>query len=113
MEECPKDFNIDGILCIKPQPYGVGLGYAWQFGDSLDDIKQFERCEAANPSVGCEKFGLLVYPKCMNGFKKAADAIAFLCAAFCPDEYEDLGVSCKKPCATAKVLLSEIDERLE
>jgi len=48
--------------------YGRGVGYPWKFGDkfgSLDQAK--ERCEKAEP-LGCEKSGLIYYPKCKQGY---------------------------------------------
>ena len=34
---CPSEFTDDGVVtCIKPQSYGRGAGYPWQFGDDFD-----------------------------------------------------------------------------
>jgi len=32
-QACPAGYRDDGPFCAKPEPYGRGAGYAWQFGD--------------------------------------------------------------------------------
>ncbi|RZF44093.1 hypothetical protein LSTR_LSTR004465 [Laodelphax striatellus] len=63
---CPQGFRDDGLFCRLPE-YGRGAGYPWKFGDPLNDSKQWQRCLHDHPQ-GCEKWGLVVYPKCAAGY---------------------------------------------
>ncbi len=93
---CPAGFRDDGAYCAKPTTYGRGAGYPWQFGDPLNDSGMFKRCGDANGGSGnCEKYDLIVYPKCKPGY--SADGCC-LCrySAPCPSGMTDIGVSCKK-----------------
>lgn len=64
---CPAGFRDDGLFCRLAE-YGRGGGYAWQFGDPLNDSGMYRRCEADNGAGNCEKNGLIVYPKCKPGY---------------------------------------------
>jgi hypothetical protein len=93
---CPSGFRDDGLYCGKPAPYGRGGGYAWQIGDPLlpDYSGPRKRCEKDNGVGNCEQWGAMIYPKCRAGFHNVASN---LCSPNCPDGWEDIGVSCKKP----------------
>jgi hypothetical protein len=67
-QSCPSGFRDDGAFCAKPSSYGRGGGYAWKFGDSLNDRGMCSRCERDYGSGNCEKSGAIVYPKCKAGF---------------------------------------------
>jgi len=92
-EPCPEGFRDDGLFCAKPWDYGRGVGYPWKFGDeiSLESAKQ--RCEEEN-SEGCEKWGLIMYPKCKPGYHNVG---CCMCSRDCPAGWTDIGVSCLKP----------------
>ncbi len=91
--ECPAGFRDDGLHCAKGAPYGRGGGYAWQFGDPLNDNGMIKRCEAANGAGNCEKNGLIFYPKCRAGYVAMG---ANICSPQCPSGMVDIGVSCQK-----------------
>ncbi|RZF44092.1 hypothetical protein LSTR_LSTR004464 [Laodelphax striatellus] len=80
---CPQGMRNDGLFCRRSE-YGRGAGYPWKFGDALNDNAMFERCRADNPQLGCEKHGLIVYPKCRDGYS------AFGCC-ICRPERPDCG----------------------
>ena len=80
-ENCPDKFPDQGAYCGKPSPYGRGAGYTSE-----------SACEKDN-SQGCEKNGLLWYPKCADGFHAFGCCI---CSPNCPDTMTDIGVSCAK-----------------
>ena len=65
-QTCLSRFRDDGAFCAKPKPYGRGIGYPWKFGDKLNDHGMRSRYEKAHPE-GCEKNGLIYYPKCREG----------------------------------------------
>ena len=65
--KCPEGFRDDGLFCRKAE-YGRGGGYPWKFGDSLNDKGMFRRCEKSHGKGGCQKYGLIVYPKCKAGY---------------------------------------------
>uniref|UniRef100_A0A914DW01 Uncharacterized protein n=1 Tax=Acrobeloides nanus TaxID=290746 RepID=A0A914DW01_9BILA len=73
-EDCPNGFTDIGLLCLKPNSYSRGLGYALWNNDT---------CEKENPQ-GCELLGLVWYPKCQNGLAPAG------CYSI------DWGLSCSK-----------------
>ncbi|ETV94978.1 hypothetical protein H310_11618 [Aphanomyces invadans] len=88
----------EGQYCLKKK-YGRGVGYPWKFGDSLNDVAMFKRCEKDNGGPGtCEKNGLVVYPKCEVGYSSTGCCICSPTATDC----EKLGladrsdVSCTK-----------------
>ena len=92
---CPDKFRDDGAFCAKPEPYGRGGGYPWQFGDAAFDLSGARRrCEGANGGAGtCEQDGAIFYPKCKAGFTKVGCCI---CSPACPAGMTDIGVSCAK-----------------
>jgi hypothetical protein len=83
----------DGTFCAKPEPYGRGAGFPWQFGDALNDSGMFNRCTAANGAGNCEKSGEIVYPKCRANFHAVG---CCTCSPDCPSGMTDIGVSCQK-----------------
>lgn len=91
--DCPPGFRNDGLHCAKGAPYGRGGGYAWQFGDPLNDNGMIKRCEADNGAGNCEKNGLIFYPKCRAGYVAMG---ANICSPQCPSGMVDIGVSCQK-----------------
>lgn len=48
--------------------YGRGWGYAWQFGDELNDKGMKKRCEKEEGKGKCQKCLLMFYPKCKSGY---------------------------------------------
>ena len=72
--DCPKDYRDDGAFCFKPKPYGRGVG-SIKGGDDK------------------EKWGLLWYPKCSEGYYAFACCI---CSPKCPEGMKDIGISCAK-----------------
>ncbi|EAR92672.1 hypothetical protein TTHERM_00320180 (macronuclear) [Tetrahymena thermophila SB210] len=91
--QCPPGFRDDGLFCAKPEAYGRGVGYPWKFGDDLNLNNALKRCESEN-SQGCEQNGLIIYPKCRQGFHSFGCCI---CSPDCPSGTTDIGVSCTKP----------------
>lgn len=65
---CAPNERDDGTSCWI-DTVGRGSGYAWQFGDSLNDDGMISRCEADNGKGNCEKYGLMYYPKCKAGYE--------------------------------------------
>jgi hypothetical protein len=58
----------DGLFCRRFE-YGRGVGYPWQFGDPIfSSSGQYARCNRDHPTLGCEMWGLIVYPKCRAGY---------------------------------------------
>jgi hypothetical protein len=92
-QDCPAGFRDDGAFCAKPESYGRGAGYPWQFGDPLNDSGMFNRCTAANGAGNCEKSGAIVYPKCRANFHAVGCCV---CSPDCPSGMPDIGVSCTK-----------------
>ncbi len=92
---CPAGFKDIGLFCQKPSgTYGRGVGYGWKIGDPVGNYdKARQRCVGAN-SQGCEKIGLIWYPKCKTGYKATT---ANICAPACPSGYADTGTGCRKP----------------
>lgn len=81
-QACPPGFPDDGAFCRKPDAYGRGAGYVlWQEG----------RCNSDNPAYGCERYGLIWYPRCRPSFHNEGCCI---CSPDCPPESTDIGVSC-------------------
>ena len=93
-KSCPAGYRDDGAFCFKPAPYGRGGGYPWHAGDPLNDTKMFERCEKDHGKGNCEKYGLIVYPKCKENFHPAGCCV---CSPDCPAGWTDIGISCTKP----------------
>jgi len=84
IENCPNGFRNDGYFCAKPSPYGRGSGYV---------IWDEWRCSRDNPSTGCEKWGLMWYPRCRSGYYAFGCCI---CSPSCQNGQVDIGVSCAK-----------------
>jgi len=82
VSECPAGFRDDGLYCAKPGAYGRGAGYTSEGA-----------CASGHPD-GCEKNGLLWYPKCQANFHSVG---CCTCSPSCPDGWTDIGVSCTKP----------------
>ena len=81
---CPDGFRDDGAFCAKPGPYGRGAGYP---------LWDEDKCKRDNKELGCEKWGLIWYPRCRAGFHNVACCI---CSPNCPYDMVDIGVSCTK-----------------
>jgi hypothetical protein len=93
-KNCPAGYADNGLYCGKPAAYGRGAGYPWKIGDkpfNLDSAR--DRCAKDN-AQGCEQNGAIIYPKCKAGFHAVGSNI---CSPDCPQGWEDIGVSCKKP----------------
>ncbi|KAG5183025.1 hypothetical protein JKP88DRAFT_152243, partial [Tribonema minus] len=92
-QQCPSGYRDDGITsCLKPSAYGRGGGFPWKFGDTPFRYDKAEsRCEKANPS-GCERQGLIYYPKCRSGFH----SVGLVCSPDCPAGMRDFGIGCSK-----------------
>jgi hypothetical protein len=80
-QDCVNNYRDDGAFCFKPEPYGRGVGYVNE-----------KKCENENP-IGCEKNGLLYYPKCKEGFHNFGCCV---CSPDCPNGMTDIGISCAK-----------------
>ena len=83
-QDCPSGFRNDGAFCAKPDAYGRGVGYP---------LWDEDKCRRDNPELGCEKWGLIWYPKCRAHFHNVACCI---CSPDCPSDMTDIGVSCAK-----------------
>lgn len=93
-QDCPAGYRNDGGHCAKPEAYGRGAGYPWEFGDpAFKGDGQIARCERDNGAGNCEQDGALYYPKCRPGFHKVGCCI---CTPDCPAGMVDIGVSCQK-----------------
>jgi hypothetical protein len=98
--KCPDGYTDNGDYCRKPDEYGRGGGYPWQFGDALSLEAATKRCEADKGAGNCEQNGAVIYPKCKDKFHAVG---ANICSADCPAKtsiggnWQDIGVSCKKP----------------
>lgn len=44
-----------------------GFGARWPFEWDLTAARS--RCEKANPDLGCEQIGAIIYPKCKKGYE--------------------------------------------
>ena len=84
-ETCPSGYRDDGAFCAKPGSYGRGGGHITKSG--------CEKSSQAKTSGGCDKYGLLYYPKCNAGFHNFGCCV---CSPSCPDGMVDIGVSCTK-----------------
>lgn len=58
---------------------------------NLDKARQ--RCLKHNPTLGCQKYGEIIYPNCRANFHNVACCV---CSPDCPSEMTDIGVSCQK-----------------
>lgn len=83
---CPSGFTDTGLYCmINSATYGRGAGYPWKFGDWFNDNGMFSRCQADHGKGNCEKYGLIVYPKCKSGYTNSGCCIcaaSFSCNSF-------------------------------
>ncbi|CAK4615840.1 hypothetical protein LEN26_003417 [Aphanomyces euteiches] len=70
-----------GISCTKPAAYGRGVGHIHE-----------DKCKSQN-SQGCEKNGLLWYPKCKAGYHAFGCCV---CTPDCPAGFNDDGAYCRK-----------------
>ena len=66
---CPPNFKTNGAYCMKPKSIGRGWGSQ-------------KMCK------GCEKFGLLWYPKCPENYHSEG---CCLCVHDCPSKLGDMG----------------------
>jgi hypothetical protein len=82
-QKCPPGFTDTGAHCLKPSSYGRGVGYA---------LWNEQKCNNENKQ-GCEKSGLMWYPKCKEGFHPVGCCV---CSPNCPKGWTDIGVSCQK-----------------
>ncbi|RHY98694.1 hypothetical protein DYB37_013739 [Aphanomyces astaci] len=64
---CPAGLADQGLFCRNSE-YGLGVGYPWKFGDSLNDSGMFQSCQMDHGQDKCEKWGLVVCPKCLPGY---------------------------------------------
>jgi len=83
-QDCPQSFRDDGAFCYKPSSYGRGVGYA---------LWNEDKCNRENNNLGCEKWGLIWYPKCKANFHNVACCV---CSPDCPEGMTDIGISCAK-----------------
>ena len=72
--KCPREFKSNGAYCMKPNSIGRGWGSQ-------------KMCK------NCEKFGLLWYPKCPEGYHAEG---CCLCTRDCPAGMGDIGQMCAK-----------------
>ncbi len=72
--KCPKGFRSNGSFCQKPKSLGRGWG-------------------SHSPCANCEKWGLLWYPKCPQGYHTVG---CCLCSPDCPPGLKDDGQQCSK-----------------
>lgn len=90
-QNCPSGFTDTGAHCLKPKPYGRGAGYAiWNEGKCNNENKQ-----------GCEKSGLIWYPRCAPSFHAVGCCV---CSPDCPKGTKDIGVSCQKDSYTRRTI---------
>ena len=82
-QSCPSSFKNHGAFCLKPKPYGRGAGYV---------VWDKDKCRKRHKQ-GCEKNGLLYYPKCKSGFHATGCCI---CSPNCANGQSDIGISCAK-----------------
>jgi hypothetical protein len=80
-QQCAEGLKDGGVTCAKAAGYGRGTGYA-----------SSDKCTKENKQ-GCEKSGLLQYPKCKDGFKAVGCCV---CSPICPNEMTDAGAFCTK-----------------
>lgn len=80
--KCPPHFTNLGLSCAKPKPYGRGAGTISK-----------HHCLHHHADEGCQKWGLLWYPKCRASFHHVACCI---CSPDCPAHTTDIGEVCIK-----------------
>lgn len=79
---CPPGAVNLGFACLKPAPYGRGVGYA---------IWDQAKCQRNHGS--CELYGLIWYPKCAAGFHNFGCCV---CTPDCSARTVDIGAACLK-----------------
>ncbi len=84
---CPSGFHDIGMFCQKPAAYGRGGGYV---------LWDKNKCNRQNRQ-GCERNGLLYYPRCNSGYHAFGCCI---CTPNCPSGMSDTGTGCAKPSYT-------------
>lgn len=84
-QDCPDGFRDDGALCRRAE-YSRGTGYA---------LWDEEQCKKDNPEYGCEKSGLLYYPKCKPGYEAVGCCICRPTDT-CPAGWKEVAGSCQK-----------------
>jgi hypothetical protein len=86
---CPRGFTdlFPEPYCAKPKPYGRGAGH------SSKDACERSHDHGAREN-GCERYGLLWYPKCDPHFHNVGCCI---CSPDCPSGFRDTGEFCAKP----------------
>ena len=94
---CPSGMADQGLYCRKSE-YGRGAGYAWQ----PDKPSMQERCEEDYGIDKCEKYGLIWYPKCKEGYT------AFGCCLCRPEQPKcaDLNLGNQVDLSSQKKLIS-------
>lgn len=96
-KDCPEGYKDIGLFCQKPEEYGRGAGYPWKLGDpAFKNDGQMRRCEEDYGKGKCEQNGLLVYPRCKEGFWAFGCCV---CTPECPGGMTDTGTGCIKPAA--------------
>ena len=92
---CPTGYKDSNATFCEKGSYGRGVGYPWKFKDkplpNLDAAR--DRCQRDNPQ-GCEKNGLIWYPKCRAGYHAVGCCV---CSQDCPADFKDTGATCEKP----------------
>ena len=83
-QDCPQGMRVQGAFCAKAKPYGRGTGHT-----SEETCKQKEH----GGSAICEKWGMLWYPKCDQGYYAFACCV---CEQTCPEGMADVQLSCTK-----------------
>lgn len=94
LTDCPYAYDVydnTALNCKPKDNYGRGSGYVTK-----------SKCQKNDHGLGCEKWGLLYYPKCQQGYGNAACCICDY-KDKCPDgytatNYQEGGVQyCTKP----------------
>ncbi|KAG5183110.1 hypothetical protein JKP88DRAFT_132092, partial [Tribonema minus] len=74
---CPAGSNDSGTTCWVSRGVGTipdidttgrGAGYAWKFGDKLNENGMTSRCEKDHGKGNCQKCLAMMYPKCDAGW---------------------------------------------
>lgn len=74
---CPSGWNGDEVSCYKPTGYDRSGQTYPVHALEFDNKGMFSRCEADHGRGNCEEIGLIVYPKCKQGYHpRGSDAFA-------------------------------------
>jgi|LakMenE18May11ns_1017337.scaffolds.fasta_scaffold00026_3 hypothetical protein len=106
-QKCPPDFTDNGAFCLKPKPYGRGVGRIPDVscptaGYTVKGVGKASFCskglktEASKTSCRAdeEMYLGLCYPKCKSGYSAFGSNI---CSPNCPAGFgTDIGISCTK-----------------